>query len=67
MLNKMQSTSMLVVLILISSVVSHPAISEAPSDKAENNNSDNETSPEGRQDSSRLKFHNPLVFSFLLR
>ncbi|XP_046632378.1 uncharacterized protein LOC124312029 isoform X1 [Daphnia pulicaria] len=52
MLNKMilsinyLSTFMLVILILSSSVASHPAISETPSDKTENNNSDKETSPE---------------------
>lgn len=46
------STFMLVILILSSSVASHPAISEAPSDKTQNNDSDKETFPEGTQDSS---------------
>jgi hypothetical protein len=43
---------MLVILILSSSVASHPAIFEAPSEKMQNNNSDKQTSPEGTQDSS---------------
>ena len=55
MLNKILSTSVLVVLILNRSVASHPAISDVVSDKAENNDSDNKNRPKGILDSSRFK------------